>query len=136
MRTFLRRYHLVMMAVWPTLSIPAVLWWKNSIIFVIALSLYANFAGDFAGYQGARAEEENSDKSQSSDPPTVQGVPLEITRVEGCDCGGLDFHRVDCTIFQLDRDRITANVDAARQRLRGYTAAMNKRLRADGEDHV
>jgi hypothetical protein len=60
MRTFLRRYHLVMMAVWPALAVPAVLWWKDSIVFVILLSLYANFAGDFSGYQAARAEEENS----------------------------------------------------------------------------
>lgn len=57
MKTFLRRYHLVMMAVWPTLAVPAVLWWKESIIFVILLSLYANFAGDFAAYQAARAED-------------------------------------------------------------------------------
>lgn len=60
MRTFLRRYHLFMMAVWPALAIPAVLWWKDSIVFVIGLSLYANFATEFSAYQAARAEEENS----------------------------------------------------------------------------
>lgn len=58
----LRQFHLVMMFVWPALAIPAVLFWKDSIIFVICLSLYANFAGDFAGYQGARAEESNEEK--------------------------------------------------------------------------
>lgn len=57
----LKRYHLAMMCVWPVLAVPAVLWWKDSIIFVILLSLYANFAGDFSGYQGSRAEEENSE---------------------------------------------------------------------------
>jgi hypothetical protein len=57
MRTFLRRYHLIMMGVWPVLAIPAVLWWKESIIFVILLSLYANFGADFSAYQAARAEE-------------------------------------------------------------------------------
>lgn len=53
----LRRFHLVMMVVWPLLAIPGLLWWRDSILFVIALSLYANWAGNFAGYQGARAEE-------------------------------------------------------------------------------
>lgn len=61
MEALLRRYHLVMMAVWPLLAVPAVLWWKNSIILVILLSLYANFAGDFSAYQAARAEEESRD---------------------------------------------------------------------------
>lgn len=56
MRTALRRYHLVMMCAWPALAIPAVLWWKESIVLVILLSLYANFAGDFAAYQAARIE--------------------------------------------------------------------------------
>lgn len=60
MRTLLRRYHLAMMAVWPALAVPAVLWWKQSIIFVILLSLYANFAGDFSAYQAARAEDEQA----------------------------------------------------------------------------
>lgn len=60
MAKFLKYYHLVMMGVWPLLAIPALLWWKDSLVFVILLSLYANFAGDFSGYQGSRAEEENS----------------------------------------------------------------------------
>lgn len=58
MRTFLRRYHLVMLFVWPALVPPALIWWKQSIIFVILLSLYANWGADFAGYQAARAEDQ------------------------------------------------------------------------------
>ncbi len=53
---WLRRYHLGMLFVWIGLSVPGVLFWKESILFVILLSLYANVAGEFAGYQGARAE--------------------------------------------------------------------------------
>jgi hypothetical protein len=45
-----------MMAVWPALVVPSLLWWKDSIIFVILLSLYANFGADFSAYQGSRAE--------------------------------------------------------------------------------
>lgn len=54
---WLRRFHLLMMFVWVALAIPGILFWKESILFIIILSLYANFAGEFAAYQGARAEE-------------------------------------------------------------------------------
>jgi hypothetical protein len=54
---WLKWFHLTMMVVWAGLSVPGLLWWKESITFVIILSLYANFAGEFAAYQGARAEE-------------------------------------------------------------------------------
>jgi hypothetical protein len=57
MRTILRRYHLLMLMVWPVLAVPAVLWWKDSILFVIGLSLYANWATEFSAYQAARAED-------------------------------------------------------------------------------
>lgn len=56
-----------MMIVWPLLAIPAVLWWKESIIFVILLSLYANFAGDFAAYQAARAELKEAEREDADD---------------------------------------------------------------------
>jgi hypothetical protein len=54
---WLRRFHLAMMAVWVALAVPGILWWKESILFVIILSLYANFAAEFAAYQAARSEE-------------------------------------------------------------------------------
>lgn len=54
---WLKRFHLLMMFVWCGLAVPGLIWWKESILFVIILSLYANFAGEFAAYQGARAEE-------------------------------------------------------------------------------
>lgn len=53
---WLKRFHLLMMFTWLALAIPGLLWWKDSLLFVIILSLYANFAGEFAAYQGARAE--------------------------------------------------------------------------------
>ena len=54
---WLKWFHLVMMFVWLVLAIPGILWWKESILFVIILSLWANFASEFACYQAARAEE-------------------------------------------------------------------------------
>lgn len=54
---WLRRFHLMMMIVWAVLAVPGILWWRESILFVIILSIYANFAAEAAAYQGARSEE-------------------------------------------------------------------------------
>jgi hypothetical protein len=59
---WLKRFHLVMVFVWLGLAVPGILLWRDSVLFVIILSLYANLAGEFAGYQGARAEEEAAKK--------------------------------------------------------------------------
>ncbi len=63
-------------------------------------------------------------------------VPLEVTQVEGCDCGGLDHHRaVDwqhpgCSIWQIPHEQAMAAIDAARERLKAFTAALNAKLDA------
>jgi hypothetical protein len=54
---WIRRFHLFMACVWLILAIPTVLWWKDSVLWVAILSLYANFAAEASGYQGARAEQ-------------------------------------------------------------------------------
>ena len=56
MGTVLRRYHLAMVFVWLGLSVPGTTIWRESILFVIICSLYANVEGSFAAYMGARAE--------------------------------------------------------------------------------
>jgi hypothetical protein len=67
MSTILRRYHLMMVFVWLALSWPGTTIWRESILFVIICSLYANIEGSFAAYMGARAEkkqEKNDDESK------------------------------------------------------------------------
>lgn len=66
MAHWLKRFHLTMMIVWAALAIPGILWWRESILFVIILSIYANFAGEFAAYQAARAEENDEDGDEDS----------------------------------------------------------------------
>jgi hypothetical protein len=56
-------------------------------------------------------------------------VPAEVTRVEGCDCGGLEWHRTDCALFSLPYADQVAAVDAARDRVASSTAELNARLR-------
>ena len=56
-------------------------------------------------------------------------TPPETARVDDCDCGGLAWHRDDCTIWYMPvMDRIAA-VDAALARERELTDALNARLR-------
>lgn len=52
-----RTFHMLMVAVWSVLVIPAWLWWRDSVFFVIFVSLYANAATHFSAWQAARAEE-------------------------------------------------------------------------------
>jgi hypothetical protein len=43
--------------VWLVLCVPSVLWWKNSVMWVILISLWANVIGHFTAYIAARSEE-------------------------------------------------------------------------------
>lgn len=51
-----RRRHLVLAALWALLVVPSILWWKESIIFVILLSLYANFESSLAAHHALESE--------------------------------------------------------------------------------
>jgi hypothetical protein len=46
-----------MAGLWAALLVPTLLWWRDSILWVAAMSLYANFIGHWSAYQAARAEE-------------------------------------------------------------------------------
>lgn len=53
----LKRVHGVMTVLWLLLAVPTVLWWGESVMWVALMSVWANVAGHFSGWQGARAEE-------------------------------------------------------------------------------
>ncbi|MFH9731933.1 hypothetical protein [Streptomyces sp. NPDC017260] len=52
------RLHLTLTVVWALLLIPTLLWWRQSILWVATMSLYANVAAHWSAFQGARAERE------------------------------------------------------------------------------
>ena len=54
-RTWMK-IHTVAAVIWALLLIPSLLWWKSSLLWVIAMSCYANFAGSMASLQAARAD--------------------------------------------------------------------------------
>jgi hypothetical protein len=58
-----RKLHLVLAVAWGGMLVPTLLWWKESILWVAFMSLYANVVGHWSAYQAARAEEANGDAS-------------------------------------------------------------------------
>jgi hypothetical protein len=55
-------------------------------------------------------------------------TPREVTQVAGCDCGGIEWHAETCTIWDRPHAEGMAAVDAARERIKAFTAALNDRL--------
>lgn len=53
---FQAHFHAYMTLFWLVMIVPAVLWWKESILFVIIISLWANVASHWASFQAAHAE--------------------------------------------------------------------------------
>lgn len=54
---YLRRFQATMTIVWLLLVVPSVVWWRNSVPWLIFMSVWANVAGHFGSWQGARAED-------------------------------------------------------------------------------
>jgi sterol desaturase/sphingolipid hydroxylase (fatty acid hydroxylase superfamily) len=50
--------HHLLAGVWALLLIPTLLLWKNSVLWVAAMSLYANFVGHLSAAKASRAEQE------------------------------------------------------------------------------
>jgi hypothetical protein len=48
--------NLVLTVVWAILVVPSLLWWKDSVLWVILISLWANIVSHFAGYMAGRSE--------------------------------------------------------------------------------
>lgn len=53
------RLHYAMSGVWALLLVPTLLFWKESVLWVAAMSLYANFVGHLSAAKAARAELES-----------------------------------------------------------------------------
>lgn len=52
-----RRFHIAMMVVWGVLLVPSLMLWRESLVWIVAMSWYANFVGHFSSWQAARAED-------------------------------------------------------------------------------
>ena len=58
---------LILTLVWASLFIPALLWWKESVPFLVFVSVYANFVGHWAAWEAAKAKEEAEAKVQEAE---------------------------------------------------------------------
>lgn len=70
-----RNIHLGLGIMWILLLIPAFLFWKESILFVIVMSIYANVEASFAAREGASSEKEQRESRKR----------IEETLVKICD---------------------------------------------------
>lgn len=50
------RVHAFLTVAWLALLLPTLLWWRESILWVATMSLYANVVGHWSAWQAARAE--------------------------------------------------------------------------------
>jgi hypothetical protein len=55
-----RHVHLAMMGVWAILLVPTIILWRESLVWIVAMSWYANFVGHFSAWQASRAEDKES----------------------------------------------------------------------------
>lgn len=60
----LRRFHATATVVWIVLIIPSVLWWSNSVPWLVAMSVWANVGAHFAAWQATRIESDDEERSQ------------------------------------------------------------------------
>lgn len=55
--------HFALTILWLVLLVPTLVWWRESIVWLVIISWYANFVGQWSAYQAARSElrqEENT----------------------------------------------------------------------------
>jgi hypothetical protein len=57
-------FNRAMVAVWIILLPPTLIWWRESVMYLVLLSWWANFASHLAGWMAAKAERE-AEKSGS-----------------------------------------------------------------------
>lgn len=63
---FIKRCHLVAAVMWVGLVIPSLIWWKDSVLWVILISIYANIVGHLSGYSAARADQAAEESEDST----------------------------------------------------------------------
>lgn len=63
---FIKRCHLVAAVMWVGLAIPSLIWWKDSVLWVILISIHANIVGHLSGYSAARADQAAEESEDST----------------------------------------------------------------------
>lgn len=53
---FTTKFHKYATLIWILLAIPSVLFWKESLMWIVLMSVWANVAGHWSSYQASRSE--------------------------------------------------------------------------------
>ena len=48
------RFHRWAAVAWSVFAVPTVIWWRDSIVLVLLISIYANVVGHWSAYEAAR----------------------------------------------------------------------------------
>lgn len=51
------RRHLILAIAWVLLAVPTIIWWKDAIVWVALMSIYANAESSLAAYHAQRDQE-------------------------------------------------------------------------------
>lgn len=51
------KFNKIMLVAWMILLIPTLLWWQESIVWIVFMSWYANTVGHWSAYTSAKTEE-------------------------------------------------------------------------------
>jgi hypothetical protein len=50
------KFNLIMVGVWTLAMVPSVIWWRESVVWLVFMSWYANWVGHIAAWVAAKAE--------------------------------------------------------------------------------
>lgn len=64
--------HRALMIAWGILLVPTIVWWRESIVWVVFMSWYANFVGHWSGNEAVEAGEKAENGSPGSGTPDAQ----------------------------------------------------------------
>lgn len=54
---WLRRFHALATLVWLALIVPTLVWWRDSLVWIVLMSIYAIVVSHATAWQAARAED-------------------------------------------------------------------------------
>ncbi len=60
------RMHLIFLIFWVICIIPTLMWWRESILWVAFMSLYANIASHWGAFEASKAKEDIEEKIKAS----------------------------------------------------------------------
>lgn len=58
------RFHAAATIVFLVLIYPSMKWWANSVPYLVAISVWANFAGHLSAWQAARVEKKQDEQGE------------------------------------------------------------------------